>query len=411
MQTIKLDFALEREYLIDNDSKVLDEQINLLFQDLRDIYPKKFISSSEYLEWESCGSIINYLVIPHIKNKYREHLGGLNIDCLTSVLARYSIFFVAFSGIENYTSATYEKTLLDFEFAKGFQLQLLEDGRIFRKLLTQPSKSREALILFTSRLIEHLQFKINPFVFSGDISFIQYDDDVKAFLTILSRLLNGYSPPPSFDLKETWGVLINQLNEKASQILAMETLQNSVNTIAKDAELVLETRKQMQKIEPLEIHWEDKRKHHLRNVKWIFGLAFCFLIIGLLVAKSLLSFDGTCPTMPASTWVQFFDYAIRCWQVEKAILFVSVWAWTFTQIFHFLRSQWHLYNDASERVVMAKSYKRLQSDNEFGNDQGQTNKASFMILEALLRQADDGLMKDSPKTNLLPIGLIKQSND
>jgi hypothetical protein len=60
---------------------------------------------------------------------------------------------------------------------------------------------------------------------------------------------------------------------------------------------------------------------------------------------------------------------------------------------------------------MAKSYKLLQSDSQFGGDQGQTNKASFMILEALLRQADDGLMKDSPKANLLPIGLIKQSND
>ena len=408
---MKFDFALGREYLIDSHSKRLDEQINLLIQDLKNIYPQKFTSSSKYLELESCGSIIDCLVIPHIEKKYRDYQGGSNIDCLNSILARYSVFFVAFSGVENHTSATYEKTLLDFEFAKSFRLQLLEDGKVFRKLLVN-AKSREALILFTSRLVEHLQFKFNPTpnVFSGDISFIQNDDDVQAFLTVLIRLLN-VSLPPSFDPKETWGGLINQLHEKTSQLLEMEAIKDSVNAIAKDAGHVLETRRQMEKIEPLEKHWDEKRNKHFCFMWIIVGVAVLFLLWGLKVINALLSFDGTCPTMPASNWVQFFDYAIRCWGIEKAIFFVSVWAWTITQIFHFLRSQWHLYNDASERVVMAKSYKRLQLDNHFGNDQSQANKASFMILEALLRQADDGLMKHSPKTNLLPIGLIKQSND
>jgi hypothetical protein len=413
MEKIKIDFG-GGEFLLDPSSHEFDNQLGVIEYNLSDGFGREISTNGCPLLWQSFIAQFKALI-----ERFKAELSsGKDVSWVKPEFAKYSLLFVAFSTFsrnDDYTSEAFEEAKQFHD--SGFQRVLIEAGAVFRSGFNEAnqllgmsaqSKRRDACIVFIDTLVTHFEFNLDSIVNSNQD---KDEETQRQFLKELNNILNNSDLDSDFDIKSKWDLLIRQVQEKASQILAIEALKKSVDKISKDAEIVLETKRQLGRIEPLDEHWKKKRDQHFRNVWWLFAFVLVLLWIGHSQLDGLLSFNGACKDNQTSSWVQFFDNAIRCWRVEKAILFFSVWAWTVTQIFHFLRSQWHLYNDASERIVMAKSYKLLQSDSQFGGDQGQTNKASFMILEALLRQADDGLMKDSPKANLLPIGLIKQSND
>lgn len=361
---------------------------------------------------KSADIIIRALTTNQLQHKLQEYKDQkLGFESLVSYFLNFSRFFNVFCS----SGKPDENLIADFRSIRGYSPELFRIEECYLRLASSSryEAPKDALIIKTSVMIKFLSIMNIADIFfenapgQAAITPVTLMD----LLVALNELLNDRTLTDDSNKKLILERLVDELHKKASEILHLDNVEADLDKLRTKFDSALEAKKQIDDIGPLHNHWERKRDDHLKNVRCIFWISVGLIIIGLLVTNNLLSFDGTCPTTPASTWVQFYDYAIRCWQIEKTILFVSVWAWAITQAFHFFRSQWHLYNDAIERIVMAESYKRLISECEFGSDKEHSSKAAFMILEALLRQSDDGLMKDSPKAHLLPVGLIKQSNN
>lgn len=127
-------------------------------------------------------------------------------------------------------------------------------------------------------------------------------------------------------------------------------------------------------------YWTTKQKTH-RDMAWVFGaLSFVALAAS---AISLVSFiQNLLQKVQPNT-------APELWRIGAIATFGVFVVWGVRLLVRMFLSHLHLYGDASERIVMVKTYLSLLEGDRLASSEDRQ-----LILQALFRPASDGIVKD-----------------
>jgi hypothetical protein len=127
-------------------------------------------------------------------------------------------------------------------------------------------------------------------------------------------------------------------------------------------------------------YWEQRVTHHKERANilgwWSFGS------MGLLAASALLVAFWVLSDIPPGGTPQ-------TWKVVVLALVGTLGIWAVRLIVRIFLSHTHLATDASERVVMVKTYLALLEGDKLPSDDDRK-----LILQTLFRSASDGIVKD-----------------
>lgn len=133
-------------------------------------------------------------------------------------------------------------------------------------------------------------------------------------------------------------------------------------------------------------YWQEKAERHLRAANeyrdnFVQIIIFCGVGLSALATKWLL------PTME--------NFATGYWPVVLFSALVAAVAWPVRLNAKMYLSQRHLYEDAAEREVIARTFLALQESVEMKDEDRK------LLLGALFRDSTSGLIKDDQPVNII----------
>ena len=142
--------------------------------------------------------------------------------------------------------------------------------------------------------------------------------------------------------------------------------------------------------------WIEKKKSHFLNFKILIGLMTILIGIGIYIIlgwikSGNIAFDACCEKMGI---VDLIYGAFIYWGFQYKIIALILWFSATSQMIQLSKSQWHLINDASERIAIINTYNTF-TENKLLGDAG---KYMDVLLQSVFRTADDGLLKESKAT-------------
>ncbi len=226
--------------------------------------------------------------------------------------------------------------------------------------------------LFSNNDLDTLFLKIISYIKNGDLDYFDETDINK--LPSYIKWIKNYNKKIKSELNKIEKIRLIELSQKKKE----------------ESDLTKE----------LESAWNSKKITH----KWIL-ICLCLFIFALIcvgfstikvwMLNGNTTFDNCCEKMG---FVDLIYGAIIYWGFQYKLILIITWMGIIGQLTQIAKSQWHLFNDASERMAIIKTYK-IFSENKLMGEPGKYIEA---LLQSVFRSADDGMFKDV-KT-ILPFG-------
>jgi hypothetical protein len=238
-------------------------------------------------------------------------------------------------------------------------------------------------------IIEKLSLAIELYATEIKETLASNDLDI-AFFKIISYLKKGdldYDDSDSFEPKKLQDYVkwlkshnqeIQQKHEFNNRILKIETASK------KEAEIKV--------TKELETAWTSKRINHV-VILVALGVAICATVKkGCKLLQEWMingnsAFDNCCEKMG---FVDLIYGGVVYWGIQYKAITILVWFVAVSLLIQLAKSQWHLINDASERIAIIRTYKIFTENNQLG----EPGKYMDALVQSIFRSADDGLLKD-----------------
>lgn len=149
-------------------------------------------------------------------------------------------------------------------------------------------------------------------------------------------------------------------------------------------------------IDKLTKHWERKKSFHWITFVILAALIFCLTCVGCNVLQSWIitgnsAFDSCCEQM---SFANLLYGAVVHWGFQYKVILLVIWFAAIGQLIQLIKSQWHLINDASERMAIIDTYQTFANNKILGD----TGRFMDVLLQSVFRASDDGLLKDAKTT-------------
>ncbi len=160
----------------------------------------------------------------------------------------------------------------------------------------------------------------------------------------------------------------------------------------------------------LESAWTIKRRSHIIILVLLCIAILSVFSIGYMILRSWMlnnnpSFGNCCENMG---FIDLIYGGVIYWGIQYKAITIFVWFTTISLFIQLAKSQWHLINDASERIAIIKTYKLFTKNKQLG----EPGKYMDALLQSIYRSSDDGLLKDVRNiyASVLP-GISRESGD
>ncbi len=241
--------------------------------------------------------------------------------------------------------------------------------------------------------IERLSLAIELYATEFKENLASNDLDI-AFIKIISYLKKGdldYDDHDSIDKNKLqdyikWLKIFNQETQQKhefnNRILKIETTLN----------LFKRTEAEIKISKELESEWTSKRSTHFYILAIlclaIFGtFYFGYKLLQKWIVNGNSAFDNCCEKMG---FVDLIYGGVIYWGIQYKAITILVWFVAVSLLIQLSKSQWHLINDASERIAIIRTYKIFTENNQLG----EPGKYMDALVQSIFRSADDGLLKD-----------------
>lgn len=252
--------------------------------------------------------------------------------------------------------------------------------------------------------IERLSLAIELYATEFKETLTSNDLDI-AFIKIISYLKKDdldYNDSDSIDINKLqdytkWLKRFNQgIQQKHESNNRISKIETALETIRKrEAEINITNN--------LESAWASKRINHIVILVVLCLIIFATVFIGGQSLQKWMingnsAFDNCCEKMG---FVDLIYGGVIYWGIQYKAITMLVWFVAVSLLIQLAKSQWHLINDASERMAIIRTYKIFTENNQLG----EPGKYMDVLVQSIFRSADDGLLKDVKNiyTSGLPI--------
>jgi hypothetical protein len=255
----------------------------------------------------------------------------------------------------------------------------------------QASESEQtSFIISNYSSLERLSLAVE--LYENEFRTLLSNNDLDAmFLEIISYIKNGdldYFNETDISKLPSYIKWIKNKNKKIKEI--------SLNKISQKKKI-----EEANITSKLESAWNSKKTGHMWILICLCVFIFFLIYIGYSTIEAWMlygntTFDNCCKKMG---FVDLIYGAIIHWAFQYKLILIAAWIAIISQLTQIAKSQWHLFNDASERIAIIETYK-IFSENKLMGEPGKYIEA---LLQSVFKSADDGMLKDV-KT-IFPSGL------
>jgi hypothetical protein len=239
-------------------------------------------------------------------------------------------------------------------------------------------------------IIEKLSLAIELYATEFQETLASNDLDI-AFFKIISYFKKGdldYDDSDSFEPKKLQYCVkwLKSFNQETQQKHEFNNRILKIETAFKKKEAEKKVTKE------LETAWTSKRINHV-VILVVLGVAIFVTVnegcklLQESMTKGFSAFDNCCEKMG---FVDLIYGGIVYWGIQYKAIIILVWFVAVSLLIQLAKSQWHLINDASERIAIIRTYKIFTENNQLG----EPGKYMDALVQSIFRSADDGLLKD-----------------
>jgi len=242
-------------------------------------------------------------------------------------------------------------------------------------------------------IIEKLSLAIELYATEIKETLASNDLDI-AFFKIISYLKKGdldYDDSDSFEPKKLQDYVkwLKNFNQETQQ---KHEFNNRISKIETTLETFRKREAEINVTKKLESEWTSKRKTHFYILAILCSsILATFYFGGKLLQEWMINgnsaFDNCCEKMG---FVDLIYGGVVYWGIQYKAITILVWFVAVSLLIQLAKSQWHLINDASERIAIIKTYKIFTENNQLG----EPGKYMDALVQSIFRSADDGLLKD-----------------
>jgi hypothetical protein len=242
--------------------------------------------------------------------------------------------------------------------------------------------------------IERLSLAIELYATEFKETLTSNDLDI-AFIKIISYLKKDdldYSDSDSIDTNKLQDY-IKWLKKFNQEIQQNHETTNRISKIETALETFRKREAEINITNNLESAWTSKRINHIVILAVLCLIIFATVFIGCrslqkwMIDGSNSAFDNCCEKMG---FVDLIYGGVIYWGIQYKAITILVWFVAVSLLIQLAKSQWHLINDASERIAIIRTYKIFTENNQFG----EPGKYMDALVQSIFRSADDGLLKD-----------------